>query len=113
MLRDHYISQLEYDKAVKEPLKYQDGSIQKDLKAPWFVDYVLRQLSRQYGDAIVAGGGLRGYTTLDYKLQQVAERAVNTNVNRADLKARNGNNGAAEGIDPATRQGLAMGGSAN
>ena len=113
MLRDHYISQTEYDKAVKEVIKYQNGSIQKDLKAPWFVDYVLRQLSRQYGDAIVAGGGLRVYTTLDYKLQQVAERAVNTNVNRADLKARNVNNGAAEVIDPATGQVLAMVGSAN
>ena len=113
MLRDHYISQTEYDKAVKEVLKYKNGSIQKDLKAPWFVDYVLRQLSNQYGDAVVAGGGLRVYTTLDYNLQQVAERAVNTNVNRADLKARNVNNGAAEVIDPATGQVLAMVGSAN
>ena len=113
MLRDHYISQTEYDKAVKEVLKYKNGSIQKDLKAPWFVDYVLRQLSNQYGDAVVAGGGLRVYTTLDYNLQQVAERAVNTNVNRSDLKARNVNNGAAEVIDPATGQVLAMVGSAN
>jgi len=113
MLRDHYISQTEYDKAVKEVLKYKNGSIQKDLKAPWFVDYVLRQLSQQYGDAVVAGGGLRVYTTLDYNLQLVAERAVSSNVNRADLRARNVNNGAAEVIDPATGQVLAMVGSAN
>jgi membrane peptidoglycan carboxypeptidase len=113
MLRDHYISQLEYDKAVKETLTFQDGSIQRDLKAPWFVDYVLRQLSRQYGDAVVAGGGLRVTTTLDYNLQRIAEQAVNSNVNRADLKARNVNNGAAEVIDPNTGQVLAMVGSAN
>ena len=113
MLRDRYITQQEYDKALKEPLKYQDGSIQKDLKAPWFVDYVLRQLSKQYGEAVVAGGGLQVTTTLDYKLQQVAERAVNSNVNRADLRARNVNNGAAEAIDPSTGQVLAMVGSAN
>ena len=113
MLRDHYISQLEYDKAVKETLKYQDGSIQRDLKAPWFVDYVLRQLSKQYGDAVVAGGGLRVTTTLDYNLQLIAEQAVNANVNRPDLKARNVNNGAAEVIDPSTGQVLAMVGSAN
>src|SRR3989442_7707366 len=66
MLRDHYISQLEYDKAVKETLTYQDGSIQGDLKEPWFVDYVLRQLSQQYGDAVVAAGGLRATTTLHF-----------------------------------------------
>jgi membrane peptidoglycan carboxypeptidase len=113
MLRDHYISQLEYDKAVKETLTFQNGSIQRDLKAPWFVDYVLRQLSRQYGDAVVAGGGLRVTTTLDYNLQQIAEQAVANNVNRPDLKARNVNNGAAEVIDPNTGQVLAMVGSAN
>jgi membrane peptidoglycan carboxypeptidase len=113
MLRDHYISQLEYDKAVIEPLVYKDGSIQKDLKAPWFVDYVLQQLGKQYGDAVVAGGGLRVTTTLDYNLQVVAENAVAANVNRADLRARNVNNGAAEVIDPNTGQVLAMVGSAN
>ena len=113
MLRDHYISQLEYDKAVKETLTFQDGSIQKDLKAPWFVDYVLRQLSKQYGEAVVAGGGLRVQTTLDYNVQKIAEKAVATNVNRPDLKARNVNNGAAEVIDPNTGQVLAMVGSAN
>jgi membrane peptidoglycan carboxypeptidase len=113
MLRDHYITQPEYDKAVKEPLKYQNGSIQKDLKAPWFVDYVLRQLSKQYGEAVVAGGGLQIITTLDYKLQQAAEKAVSSNVSRSDLRARNVNNGAAEAIDPSTGQVLAMVGSAN
>jgi membrane peptidoglycan carboxypeptidase len=113
MLRDHYISQAEYDKAVKEPLTFQDGSIQRDLKAPWFVDYVLRQLSQKYGDAVVAGGGLRVTTTLDYNLQRIAEQAVSNNVNRPDLKARNVNNGAAEVIDPNTGQVLAMVGSAN
>jgi len=113
MLRDRYISQQEYDKALKEPLKYQDGAIQKDLKAPWFVDYVLQQLSKQYGDAVVAGGGLRVTTTLDYNLQKVAEQAVSSNVNRSDLRARNVNNGAAEVIDPSSGQVLAMVGSAN
>src|SRR6202035_5057273 len=70
MLRDHYISQVEFDKAVKETLTYKNGSIQKDLKAPWFVDYVLQQLTKQYGEAVVAGGGLRITTTLDYGIQQ-------------------------------------------
>src|SRR5437764_2059009 len=113
MLRDHYISQLEFDKAIKETLTYKNGSIQKDLKAPWFVDYVLQQLSKQYGAAVVAGGGLRVQTTLDYNVQKIAEQAVATNVNRADLKARNVNNGAAEVIDPSSGQVLALVGSAN
>ncbi|HEY8738342.1 MAG TPA: transglycosylase domain-containing protein [Candidatus Dormibacteraeota bacterium] len=113
MLRDHYISSREYAAAVKEPLTYKNGSIQRDVKAPWFVDYVLNQLSRQYGADVVQSGGLQVTTSLDYGLQQVAEKAVSTNVNRPDLKARNVNNGAAEVIDPNTGQVLAMVGSAN
>ena len=113
MLRDRYITQREYDLALKEPLVYKNGAIQRDVKAPWFVDYVLTQLSRQYGDDVVRSGGLQVTTTLDLKLQQVAENAVRTEVNRPDLKARNVNNGAAEVIDPGTGQVLAMVGSAN
>jgi len=113
MLRDHYITQREYELALKESLVYKNGSIQRDVKAPWFVDYVLNQLSRQYGDDVVKSGGLQVITTLDLGLQQVAEKAVSSNVNRPDLKARNVNNGAAEVIDPNTGQVLAMVGSAN
>lgn len=113
MLRDSYITQREYELALKEPLTYKNGSIQRDVKAPWFVDYVLNQLSRQYGDDVVRSGGLQVTTTLDLGLQQVAEKAVSNNVNRPDLKARNVNNGAAEVVDPNTGQVLAMVGSAN
>ncbi len=113
LLRDHYITDKEYVAALKEPLVYKNGSIQRDVKAPWFVDYVLTQLGKQYGDAVVQSGGLSVWTTLDLPLQQVAEKAVTTEVNRADLKARNVNNGAAEVIDPNTGQVLAMVGSAN
>ena len=113
MLRDHYITQREYELALKEPLTYKNGSIQRDVKAPWFVDYVLNQLSRQYGEDVVRSGGLQVITSLDLGLQQVAENAVSSEVNRPDLKARNVNNGAAEVIDPATGQVLAMVGSAN
>jgi membrane peptidoglycan carboxypeptidase len=113
MLRDRYITQREYELALKETLVYKNGSIQRDVKAPWFVDYVLTQLSRTYGEDVVRSGGLQVITTLDLNLQTVAEKAVKTEVSRADLKARNVNNGAAEVIDPNTGQVLAMVGSAN
>ncbi|MDQ6710731.1 MAG: transglycosylase domain-containing protein [Candidatus Dormibacteraeota bacterium] len=113
LLRDHYITDKEYATALKEALVYKNGSIQRDVKAPWFVDYVLTQLGKQYGDAVVQSGGLSVWTTLDLPLQQMAEKAVTTEVTRPDLKARNVNNGAAEVIDPNTGQVLAMVGSAN
>jgi len=113
MLRDHYISETEYVAALREQLKFKNGIIEKDLKAPWFVNYVLQQLERQYGKAVVESGGLKVVTTLNYTLQQIAEQAVHNQVNRPDLTARNVNNGAAAAIDPQTGQVLAMVGSAN
>ena len=112
MLRDSYISQLEYDTALKEQLVFKNGTVQGDVLAPWFVDYVLQVLSDTYGPGVVEAGGLRVTTTLDYRLEKVAEAAVHNEVNRPDLRARNVNNGAAEVIDPATGQVLAMVGSA-
>jgi membrane peptidoglycan carboxypeptidase len=113
MLRDHYISDAEYRAAVAEQLVYHNGTIQRDVKAPWFVDYVLRVLRQQYGEGVVEAGGLSVITTLDYRVQQIAEQAVRSEVGRSDLRARNVNNGAAEVIDPNTGQVLAMVGSAN
>ena len=113
MLRDHYISGAEYAAALKEPLKFVNGAIQHDVKAPWFVDYVLHLLTQQYGADVVKGGGLRVTTTLDLGLQQITENAVHTEVNQPNLRARNVNNGAAEVIDPSTGQVLAMVGSAD
>jgi penicillin-binding protein 1A len=41
--------------------------------APYFVEYVRRQLEQQFGDKIYTDG-LRIYTTLDIEMQQAAER---------------------------------------
>jgi membrane peptidoglycan carboxypeptidase len=113
MLRDHDITPEEYDAALTEKLVYKNGTLQRDVSAPWFVDYVLQLLERQYGPEVVRAGGLQVTTTLDSRVQKIAETAVAANVNRPDLRARNVNNGAAEVIDPATGQVLAMVGSAN
>lgn len=113
MLRYGHITQEEYDAAVTEKLIYKNGTLQQNVTAPWFVDYVLQLLDRQYGPEVVRAGGLQVTTTLDSRLQKIAETAVAANVNRPDLRARNVNNGAAEVIDPATGQVLAMVGSAN
>ncbi len=48
----------------------------RNYPAPHFVDYVLAQLLRRYPAEKVYGGGLRVYTTLDLRVQQAAEKAV-------------------------------------
>jgi len=45
-------------------------------KAPYFTSYVVEQLVKDYGQEKVYHQGLRVYTTLDYKLQEIAEEVV-------------------------------------
>lgn len=54
------------------------------LKAPYFVDHVLKTLSRDMPDIDVTEGGYKIYTTLDTGLQAVAEKAVKDTMNARD-----------------------------
>lgn len=44
--------------------------------APYFVEYVKKELLEKYGPERVYGGGLRVYTTLEPQMQRAAERAA-------------------------------------
>lgn len=44
--------------------------------APYFVEYVKQELLDRFGPATVYGGGLRVYTSLDPRMQAIAEKAA-------------------------------------
>lgn len=48
----------------------------EDIQAPHFVFYVREQLEKIYGAEFLEQGGLQVYTTLDYDMQQRAEKMV-------------------------------------
>lgn len=48
----------------------------EDYKYPYFTDYVTEQLVAKYGENQVYKGGLKVYTTLDPKIQTLAEEAL-------------------------------------
>lgn len=50
----------------------------ENIKAPHFVLSVRQALERQFGEQLVRAGGLHIKTTLDWRLQQIAENAVST-----------------------------------
>lgn len=79
-------------------------------KAPHFMEYVQRQLEQKYGKEIIQQGGFKVYTTLDWKLQEVAENAISK---RAETNQKNykASNAAALFADPKTGQILTMVGS--
>jgi penicillin-binding protein 1A len=70
----------------------------------YFVDYTTRYLVDKYGGALVYGGGLHVTTSLDLRLQAMAEKAVNTRLPPTSTNP----SASLVAIDPATGQILAM-----
>jgi membrane peptidoglycan carboxypeptidase len=79
--------------------------------AAGFVRYVTGQLLDQHGPEMTYGGGLRVVTTLNIKLQNLAQSAITSNVKK--LAWRRVTQGALVSIDPTTGAIVAMVGSAN
>ena len=69
-----YISAEEAEQAAKEPLRLA-GLKRGPGRAPYFVDYVFRELEHRYNRDMLHKGGLKIYTTLDLKVQEAAEQA--------------------------------------
>lgn len=109
MVEDGYVTQEEADRAAAEELTYRTSQNEIGFKAPHFVLYVKQKLIEQYGDKLVEQGGLKVTTTLDYKLQEEAQKIVKDEVDK--LAASKVGNGAAVVLDPKTGQILSMVGS--
>jgi penicillin-binding protein 1C len=111
-----YISHTEAALAAAEMRDHEFKAPRLDLTtAPHFVVYVRQTLEAAYGPEALyrneRGASLRIYTTLDPRLQALAEEAVREGV--AALADRNATNGALVAIDPHTGHILALVGSAD
>ncbi len=98
----------EVTRAKADPLVF--ARQKADIKAPHFVMYVKSYLEGKYGVNYVENAGLRVYTTLDWELQQHAERVVRE-VGAENEKKYKAKNAALVAVDPQTGQLLAMVGS--
>ncbi|MBI4064777.1 PBP1A family penicillin-binding protein [Candidatus Gottesmanbacteria bacterium] len=109
MREDGYISPIQETQIRKdiESVKFASGS--ESLRAPHFVAYIKEQLITKFGSKLVEAGGLKVTTTLDWKLQEIAQKIVNEEVTKA--KSLKVSNGAAVVIRPQTGEILAMIGS--
>jgi len=108
MAQEHYITQDQADEAKKEEITF--DKLPKTL-APHFVTYVKQQLTEKYGQSFLETKGLKIYTTLNWDLQNSAQKDVKdgTKTNTA----WGAYNGALIAIDPKTGEILAMVGSAD
>jgi penicillin-binding protein 1C len=103
------ITKDQYNAAIAEKITFQPQSI-GGIKAPHFVMAVQDYLVQKYGEGMVDTGGLKVTTTLDWNLQQDAEKAVSDGVTR-NTQLYNSTNGALVAEDPQSGQILALVGS--
>ncbi|HVY68081.1 MAG TPA: PBP1A family penicillin-binding protein [Patescibacteria group bacterium] len=108
MQQQGYITSQQEQAAKDETVNFSE--ITNGIKAPHFVLWVEDYLANKYGEKTLEEGGLQVYTTLDPKLQDIAETVVKNDVDKESSKY-NAHNAALVAIDPKTGQILAMVGS--
>jgi 1A family penicillin-binding protein len=105
-----YIDQEAKERAQSEKFVFAERA--DIIRAPHFVIAVQEQLNKKYGESFVETGGLEVITTLNWELQQLAEKVVTEGVARNE-ELYEGRNGALVAEDPKTGQILALVGSRN
>jgi len=76
MAEDGYITPAEAQKAKADPLTVQNRSQTEFITANYFAEEVRRQLYDKYGQDSLYTGGLNVHTTLEPRLQEIAERTL-------------------------------------
>lgn len=101
------VSQEQADRATAEQLSFRPQ--RESIEAPHFVFYVKEFLESQFGQRVVEQGGLKVITTLDYRLQKIAETVLQER--RSNLNQLGASNASLVALDPKTGDILAMSGS--
>lgn len=109
MVKENYLSSEEAEEAKKQILKF--AEIRQPIKAPHFVLHVKNYLEKNYSDYFLQEKGLKVYTTLDWKLQKIAEEAIEKRIKtNRNYRAYNA---ALVALNPKNGEILAMVGSAD
>lgn len=114
MVGQGYINAQQADEAKKYPILDNvkpEIAATENIKAPHFVLAARDALVAEFGEKLVGEGGLTVKTTLDYRVQQIAEEAIKGKDFTNALKAQGADNAAISSIDVPTGQILAMVGS--
>ncbi|MCU0496567.1 MAG: transglycosylase domain-containing protein [Anaerolineae bacterium] len=114
MVEEGYITDAQRNQALSQGLSFANSQI--NLRAPHFTVYAQSQLELLltdlgYSPSDIANGGLRVYTTVDLRINDMVQLSVRDQISR--LQANNVGNGAVVVIKPFTGEILAMIGSAD
>lgn len=111
MLINNFITEEEYNTAIETKVEFQPQAV-TGIRAPHFVMYIREQLVEKYGEEALSEKGLRVITTLDWELQQEAERIVAEKAEHNE-KTFNASNAGLVAVDPQKGDVLVMVGSRN
>ena len=76
-----------YQEEIAKPIELSDPDEFDYGKAPYFVQYVRQLLQDKYGDNFLETSGAKIVTTLDYSLQQIAERVLTQQLDTIQAQA--------------------------
>ena len=114
MAKIGYITNEQAEEAKKVPILDQikpEGDQYQNMKAPHYVLEVKKQLEEKYGVKKMRNGGFTIKTTIDLRLQKMAEDAVATDIKMRNLNGSN--NISLSSVDVETGQVIAMVGSSD
>jgi penicillin-binding protein 1B len=83
MLDDRIITPQQYEAALKERLPDRE-LIKVTNDAPFYVDFLRRELAERYPNDVLTAEGLRIFTTLDLHLQRIAEKSLADGLKRLE-----------------------------
>ncbi|MFH1180841.1 MAG: PBP1A family penicillin-binding protein [bacterium] len=104
MAKVGFVSEEEAGAAKQREINFKEKQAQ--LKAPYFTLWVKQQLEEKYDEDFLMSGGLKVYTTLDWRLQEAAEKATREGVEKN--KPANVHNAGLVAISPKTGEVLAL-----
>ena len=88
MYEQQVISQLHYEKSIKQPLGVVSRTGNISVKYPAFIDLIKRQLKARFSSQVLKHDGLQIFTTLDPQVQMTAEKTIKSSLKRIQYRAK-------------------------
>jgi len=83
MLDDRIITRRQYETAIREALPHRE-LIKVTNDAPFYVDFLRRELAENYSNDVLTAEGYKIFTSLDLQLQKIAERSLAEGLSRLE-----------------------------
>lgn len=104
MVQLKFISKQEADAAYNEKINFAKTSPEEfhNLSYPYFTTYTVRELFNAFSNDLIFRGGLKVYTTMDEKMQELAQKDLVWGVKKGLSEGINCHEGALVTVEPQT-----------